>query len=160
LLSGFAMPFTGIHDEDMKDNAALMKELEAIVVDLERAHRHAEYMRRDMVERLKDVAESRDFWDREAADKLVQLERYKSVLEMWRKGIPVFIPSGDDDRIKVCTVCGREGLVGRCCGRDTWNYKNDDPPMMLRCKRCDGHGTVSDDLWEDPCGECDGDGYV
>jgi hypothetical protein len=38
---------TGI--KGMKSNADLIKELESIVVDLERAHRHAEYMRRDMV---------------------------------------------------------------------------------------------------------------
>ena len=124
------MPFSGIHDEDMKHNADLMKELEAIVVGLERAPRHAEYMRRDMVERLKDVAESRDFWDREAADKLTQLERYKSVLEMWRKGIPVCIPQVDDS------------------------------PMADRCHECNGHGTVSDDCSEDMCYECDGTGLV
>jgi hypothetical protein len=119
------MPFSGIHDEDMMHNADKIKSLEEIVDGLERAHRHAEYMRRDMVERVKDILDSRDFWDREAANKLVQLERYKSVIEMWRKGVPVTFPnSGDDDRIKVCTKCGREGLVVRCCGRDTWRYKD------------------------------------
>lgn len=102
------MTFSGIHDDDMMHNADLMKELEAIVVDLERAHRHAEYMRRDMVKRISDVAESRDFWDREAAEKLAQLERYKSILEMWRKGIPVGIPRGVSSHPNGCRcqLCG------------------------------------------------------
>jgi hypothetical protein len=120
----FAMPFNGTHDEEIMHNADLFRQLEEIVDGLEVAHRQAECMRRDMVKRLSDAAESRDFWDNDAAEKLRQLEYYRTVLEMWRKGIPVKFPSsGDDDRIKVCTACGREGLVGRCCGRDTWRYK-------------------------------------
>ena len=67
---------------------------------------------------------------------------------------------GDNDRMKVCTVCGKEGLVARCCGRDSWNYKNDDPPMVERCHECNGHGTVSDDCSEDMCYECEGTGLA
>jgi hypothetical protein len=106
------------------DNADLFIQLEEIVDGLEVAHRQAECMRRDMVKRLSDAAESRDFWDNEAAEKLRQLKYYRTVLEMWRKGVPVnWQGSVGDNRLKVCTICGREGFVARCCGRDTWRYK-------------------------------------
>lgn len=66
--------FTGIHNEDMMHEASIRKKLED-------AHRHAERMRRDMVERLEEVAESRDYWDAEASRLLVQIERYRSEIK-------------------------------------------------------------------------------
>lgn len=73
----------------MESNAEKMKRLEEIVDGLEQSHKFALRMRRDMMERLEDVAESRDYWASEAASKLGQLEYYRGVLEMWRKGVPV-----------------------------------------------------------------------
>ena len=82
----------GNRDEDIMHNADLFIQLEEIVDGLEVAHRQAECMRRDMVKRLSDTAASRDFWDNNAAETLRQLEHYRTVLEMWRKGVPVRMP--------------------------------------------------------------------
>ena len=67
----------------------------------------------------------------------------------------------NDDRMKVCTVCGRQGPVGRCCGRDTWRYKQDNEPERedKRCLFCGGYGTVEDECGEETCWECGGSGY-
>ena len=75
------MPFSGIHDEDIQYSDNIRQQLADIVEGLERSHRHAEYMRRDMIERMNLVAESRDFWESEATRILVDLERYRTILE-------------------------------------------------------------------------------
>jgi hypothetical protein len=33
------------------------------------------------------------------------------------------MPETEEDTLFRCTICGREGSVGRCCGRDTRNEK-------------------------------------
>lgn len=74
------MPMNELHPEEMQAAESRRAEIRDEIERLERSHRVAESHRRNCLSILDQASEGRDYWDKESARLLGELERLKDML--------------------------------------------------------------------------------